>query len=135
MGTRPSRLDLLLVDPGAVPGTSLSASVPSGTYRLFKGFFSAESTASGGSWCAVRIVAKKSTSSTLIELYPRDGTEFAFDTTDTSGGDDYEAHAMKRAIRLGSGIWTFRVQVNAVGTGASCYLDEWYFEVETHTSS
>lgn len=117
-----------------VPGSSLSFTVPSGKTRLVQAFFSAESQMYGGSWCAVRIVAKKTTSSTLYEFYPRAGDSFAFDTADTSGGDTYEAHAMKRALRLGSASWSARVQVNAVG-GGFCYLDDWYFDVEIHTTS
>lgn len=114
-----------------VTGSSLAVSVPSGSVRLVQAFFSAESSSSGGSWCAVRIVAKKSTSATLHELYPRAGTEFAFDSP---GGEAYEAHAMKRTIRLGAGSWSLRVNVNAVG-GGSCFLDDWYFDVESHTAS
>lgn len=79
----------------------------------------------------MRVVAKKSTSATLIELYPRPGTEFAFDSPT---GEPYEGHALKRAGKFGAGTWSFTVQLNAVG-GGSCYLDDWYFDIEGHSTS
>lgn len=116
-----------------VTGSSLSLTVPSGSIRLVRATFTAESfSQAGGSWCSVRIVAKKSTSTAFNELYPRAGEEFAFDSS--AGGDNWEGNAMKRAIRVGSGSWSFRAQLNAVG-GGSCTLDDWYFDIETHTAS
>lgn len=59
------------------------------------------------------------------------GTEFAFDSPT---GEPYEGHALKRAGKFGVGTWSFTVQLNAVG-GGSCYLDDWYFDIEGHSTS
>jgi len=117
-----------------VDGASLSVAVPTGTYRLVKAFFTAESycQGSGGSWCSVRIMAKKSGSTKTAELHPRSGTDFAFDAPD-SGTETWEGNDVKRGIRLPAGTWTLQVQAQMVGTG-SMYLDDWYFEYDSHTS-
>ena len=115
-----------------VPGSSLRLSVPSGKHRLVRATFTAESYMSGGSWCSVRVTANRSGSLTLTEFHPRSDYDFAFDSS--AGSDNWEGHAMKRALQVGAGTWYFRVQVNSVG-GGSCYLDDWYFDIEAHPVS
>lgn len=115
-----------------VPGSSLRYAVPTGKHRLIRATFTAETYTAGGSWCSVRVVANKVGSSTLIGFHPRSGTEFSFDSEPAD--DNWEGHAMKRALVVGAGTWKFRVQVNAFG-GGGCSLDDWYFDVEAHPLS
>jgi len=113
-----------------VTGSNLRYTVPSGTRRLIRAEFTAETFTADGSWCSVRVVAVKA--GTTLEFNPRSGNEFAFDTS--SGGDAWEGHAMKRALIVNAGTWNFRVQANAV-SGGSCTLDDWYFDIEAHPLS
>lgn len=118
----------------ALPGSGVTISVPSRASRLVTAEFTAESTCSGnnGSWCSARIVARRSGSSTLVELFPRVGSDFAFDTA-TSGQDFWESHAINRSIRLGSGTWVVFVQGNALFSGSNLRLDDWHFHVDVAT--
>lgn len=115
-----------------VTGTSQTVSVPSGSVRLVTSRFNAESSCAADSWCAVRVVARKSGSSTVYEMYPRVGTEFAFDSP---SGEAWEGNSVHRTLRLGSsGTWYISVQAYVVNTG-SMYLDDWHFETSVQTTS
>lgn len=116
----------------SITGTGLTVSVPSGSARLITARFNAESSCTATAWCVVRIVARKSGSSTVTELHPRVGTEFAFDAP---SGEAYEGTSVHRSIRLGSGTWTIFAQGYVQGTSGSMYVDDWHFEVSAHTSS
>lgn len=113
-----------------VTGQVRSVTVPSGTTRRFVAEYNAESLCSGTGWCSVRIVALNSAGAAW-ELFPRSGTDFAFDTD----GDSYSAHSVKRTIRLGAGTWRFQVQAARVAgsstTSPALRLDEHYFDVDT----
>lgn len=115
-----------------VTGTKLTVTVPSGSARLLNAHFNAESYCAAASWCSVRIVARKSGTSTYTEFRPRVGTDFAFDSPD-SGGENWEGNSVHRSLRLSGGTWYIYVQGQAVG-GGSMYLDDWHFEVNVHTS-
>lgn len=115
-----------------LPGSSLSYNVPSGTVRLVTTGFSAESYGHGAGGCAVRIVTRKSGSSTLSELYPRAGVDFMWDSPE----DIFESHAMSRSIRVASGTRYFSVQVQALNLDTlECRLDDWHFQITVHTAS
>lgn len=116
-----------------LPGSSLSYTVPSGTVRLVTAGYTAESWAYDGTGgCAVRIVTRKSGSTTLSELYPRAGGDFMWE--DTAGG--LEGRAMSRSIRVASGTRYFSVQVLASTPDMlRCRLDDWHFQINVHTAS
>lgn len=114
----------------SLTGSGLGLTVPSGKVRLITAQFTAESACTGSSWCSVRIVARKAGSSTENELYPRSGTDFAFDT---ASDDLWESHAINRSIRLGSGSWLIYVQAHTF-TDGNLRLDDWHFHYDAHTS-
>lgn len=115
-----------------LPGSTLSYTVPSGTVRLVTAGYAAEAGGYGTGGCAVRIVARKSGSSTLSEMYPRAGVDFIW----THADERDESRAMSRSIRVASGTRYFYVQVQASTNGAlTCYQDDWHFQINVHTAS
>lgn len=116
-----------------VAGTKLTVAVPSGSARLLNAHFNAESRCYEGDWCSVRIVARKSGTSTYTEFHPRAGSDFAFDAPDSSGPDYGEGNSVHRSLRLTGGTWYLYVQAKNVGTIGSMFLDDWHFEVNVHT--
>jgi len=80
--------------------------------------------------CRVRIIAKDGTS--LIELDPVVGKEFAFDESigDTAADDLREAHAMERSARLPKGDWRIGVEYSVSSPSTLFKLDDWHFTVE-----
>lgn len=120
-----------------VPGSTLSVGVPSGAPRLVNARFNAESSCSASNWCAMRIVARKSGTSTEVELYPRASAGFAAEFAfDSPGGEEWEGNSMHRSIRLGSsGTWYIYAQSYVAGSTGSVYLDDWHFEASIHAAS
>lgn len=113
----------------SVQGSKLVVSVPEGG-RTVTAFFSAESTCSATSWCAMRIVAQRG-DGPIIELHPREAEDYAFDSDETDG-ETYESNAFGRSMRLANaGTWRVWPQAMVNGTG-SMYLDDWYFQVNVH---
>ncbi len=110
-------------------GGSVQVSVPSGKQRLIVATFTAESrcTASGKAWCALRIMAVKS-GQDPIQLHPRAGDEFAFDS---ENGEVWEGNSAVRSIKLGSGNWTIYVQGQPTGPGEMT-VDDTHFQVEVY---
>jgi hypothetical protein len=111
-----------------VPGAVTTITVPSGTRRMIDARFTAESlcTGSSGTWCSVRIVVVRP-SGVLLELNPRSGTDFAFDS---AGPDNWESHAIERTSPyLGAGTYRVKVQAGVV-SASSLRLDDWTFAVE-----
>ena len=80
--------------------------------------------------CRVRIVADDGT--TLTELDPASGLDFAFDTsTGNASIDDLaEGHAMERSRRLPKGDYRIRVQYSVSAGSTKFTLDDWNFAVE-----
>jgi hypothetical protein len=113
-----------------LPGSSLTYTVPSGASRLFDARFTGESQCSGTTFaiCIVRVVA--TTSGATVELHPQSSGDFAFDQVSSSGNDLNEAHAMERFIRLGSGTWTFSVQIRVSASATTFSIDDWSFAVD-----
>lgn len=122
----------------AVSGSSRTVSVPSGSTRLLVANFTAESVCDGtsGNWCSVRIVARKSGSTTKYEFYPRvvGPDYFGFDSPDGGGSmTDWESHAISRARSFPSGTWYVSVEASVVGSGTSLRLANWFFSVRSLT--
>lgn len=114
-----------------ITGATLHVNVPGGESRLVTARFSAESACSAAgveAWCAMRIVAKKPGSS-LVQLFPNSGSDFAFDSP---GGEAWEGNSVTRSRRLGAGSWDIWVQGMSVGSGGSMALDDWHFEVDVY---
>ena len=80
--------------------------------------------------CRVRIVADDGT--TLTELDPASGLDFAFDTsTGNATVDDLaEGHAMERSRRLPKGDYRIRVQYSVSSGSTKFTVDDWHFTVE-----
>jgi hypothetical protein len=80
--------------------------------------------------CRVRIVADDGT--TLTELDPASGLDFAFDTsTGNASVDDLaEGHAMERSRRLPKGDYRIGVQYSVSAGSTKFTLDDWHFTVE-----
>jgi hypothetical protein len=117
-----------------LPGSALRYTIPAGKHRLIRASFTAESfvLGEGVPTCGVRVTANKVGSATLVEFHPRAGGEFAFDSKEDGLG--WEANAIERAQVLGAGTWTFRFQATTP-LGGTCYLDDWYFDIEVHPVS
>ncbi len=107
----------------------VDVTVPSGKKRLVVATFNAESrcTADGKAWCALRIIAEKS-GQEPIELYPRSGDNFAFDS---ENGEVWEGNSAVRSLKLGSGNWSIQVQGQSTGPG-SMTLDDMHLQVEVY---
>ena len=104
--------------------------VPGGTSRLITARFTGESqcTGSASSWCSIRILVRNNSTGSLVEMFPRSGSDFAFDAGST---DNWESNSVERVIRLGGGgyqVWLQRRVVNS----ASFRLDDWTFTVDTN---
>ncbi|HET9516718.1 MAG TPA: hypothetical protein VFO77_03220 [Actinoplanes sp.] len=110
-----------------VPTAVTSIRIPAGRTRVFDARFSAESQCTGSSgWCSVRIVVVRPNGS-VLELDPQSGTDFAFDSVDST--DNWESHAMERTSpRLRGGTYRIKVQTASVGT-ATLRLDDWTLAV------
>ena len=110
-----------------VPGATTTVTIASRTRRMLDARFTAESQCSGtGGWCSVRIVVIRPNGS-LLELNPRSGTDFAFDS---AGSDNWESHAIERTSPyLPAGRYRVKVQAGVVGA-TSIRLDDWTFAVE-----
>jgi hypothetical protein len=115
----------------SIPNAALSVTVPGGTSRLVTGRFTAESECTGtsGGHCSVRLVAFNNVTSELVELNPRTGFEFAFDSV---SADRFNSNSVARAIRLGAGSWTILVQQANHMAGVHSRLDDWTFEVDVN---
>ena len=111
-----------------VPGATTTITVPRGTRRAIDARFSAESQCTGsGGWCSVRVLLIRP-NGTSIELNPRSGTDFAFDS---AGSDNWESHAIERTSSfLGAGTYRVKVQAGVVAGASSLRLDDWTFAVE-----
>lgn len=116
-----------------LPGSTLSYTVPSNTVRLVTAEFTAEARgALGTGGCAVRVITRKSGSTTLTELFPRSGLDFIWVEDDSLA----RAHAMSRSISVASGTRYFAVQVQAsTNDTLVCRLDDWHFQIDVHASS
>lgn len=115
-----------------LPDARLGYSVASGSARLVTAEFNAMSRASGsGTYCSVRLVVRKSTSSTLTEMHPNSAAFYPFDNID---GAQFEANSINKSIKLGAGTWYFYVQVQAVGAGTTCSLTARHFQIDVHTA-
>lgn len=104
--------------------------VPNGTSRLITARFTGESqcTGSASSWCSVRILVRNNSTGSLVEMFPRSGSDFAFDAGST---DNWESNSVERVIRLGAGSYSVWVQRRVVNS-ASFRLDDWTFTVDTN---
>ncbi len=113
-----------------VPGAAITFVVPSGTTRIVDTRFTAESQCTGTSgWCTVRVVYF-GPGGGPFELNPVVATDFAFDSSNPSGNDLWESHAIERSTyRLGAGTYRFVVQARVVGA-SSLRLDDWHFAGE-----
>jgi hypothetical protein len=117
-----------------LPGASISVQIPEGTESLILVRFSAESACYGkkAGWCNVVILVGGD------EASPKAGESFAFDSVNTDGAEDYEAHAMERVSgpKQGDGVYTVQVQrrIHVTGTGIAGQsvfrLDDWTLTVE-----
>jgi hypothetical protein len=118
---------------GALTGSGIGLGVPSGTVRLFVARFNAESECAGATVgdCHVRIVARNRATGAVLELHPRRGNGFSWDTVNTAGP---RALGIERSIRLGPGTYTFAVQAST-SPSVTLILEAWHFAVETHTAS
>jgi hypothetical protein len=121
--------------PGATTYAGPVVTVPAATTQLVNARFTAESDCSGdnaaGDGCLVRILAVPAAGAP-IELSPRSGRDFAFDSVPVR--QDYkEAHAMERSAVLGEGSWTFKVQYAVSNMAAVFDLDDWHLAIETST--
>lgn len=119
----------------SLSGSGVSVTVPSGSVRLVTTRFTAtaacsHSSGSTGSPCHVRVMAKKSGSSTAYELYPRGGDYFEFAQSPGYG----KAHAIDRSIKLNPGTWTVYVQVRGWNTDTSFTLEGWSFTVDKNAT-
>lgn len=113
--------------------SSTTINVNLSTSRLVIARFTAESACYGSganNYCSVRIVAQKGTS--VIELDPVVGTDYAFDSTN-NGNDaasSWEGHAVQRSKLLSSGQYQIYVQARTTSTGTTLRLDDAHFSVE-----
>lgn len=100
--------------------------------RRVVGRFTSESDCygSGSGWCSARIVYQKSGSSTLNEMYPVVGTDFAFDSKDTA--NTWQSHSINRSVVLQPGTYYFYVQGAVTSSGLTMRLDDAHFEVELY---
>jgi len=112
----------------ALPGASVSVTVPTGTTRMLDARFTAETKCTGTSgWCAVRVVVVAS-SGAVIEMDPAVGSDFAIDSA--TGGDNWEGHALERTSRfLAAGTYRVVVQTRVV-SATGVRLDDWTLAVE-----
>jgi hypothetical protein len=115
-----------------VPGASLAVQVPANHRGLVTTSFNAESACYGAAgYCSTRTVLVRA-DGTLLELDPRGGTDFAFDSTDSGreGAASWEAHSAERNILLAAGSWRLKVQRRVTGAGITFRLDEIHFKAE-----
>lgn len=109
----------------SVPGSSNYVSVPSGVQRVASVTFAATSfcRGTGGHGCLVRVVARKSGTTDLVEFYPRSTGLVYFDTA-TNAEDAGESHAIVRTKTLTAGTWQIFAQARttaASGVGLFIY--------------
>ena len=111
--------------------SSSAVGVPGGTSRLITARFTSESQCTGnaGSWCSIRILIRNNGTGALAELFPRSGTDFAFDSVGAT--DHWESHSVERTIRVGPGSYTVLLQRAVVGT-ANLRVDDWTFTVDVN---
>ena len=125
----------------SVPDARLTVNVPAGATRLITARFSAESDCSvdagvSQDWCGMRIMAKKA-GGQAMELYPRVGHEYAFDSDD-SGQERWESNSFNRSIKLQSGSWDIWVQAQNYASAKAVggfFIDDFHFEVEVSKAS
>lgn len=120
-----------------VTGSALSVGVPSGSQRTVSALFSGESTCSSASatvaGCAVRIVAKKSGSSTVYEFYPKNEGGVPFFDSVGAQPDRWETHTALRIRTLGSGVWRIAAQAKTTQpSGTTLVLTGWAHQVEVY---
>lgn len=100
--------------------------------RRVVGRFTAESDCYGSSgYCPVRIVYQKAGSSTISEFSPVVGTDFAFDTKDTT--NTWQSHSISRSVVLPAGTYYVYVQGAVTNSGLTLRLDDAHFEVELYS--
>ena len=106
-----------------VPAATVPVTISGGT-RLIDATFSAESLCTGAGWCSARIVYTGG--SGTVELSPRSGTDYAFD----SDGDSWSQHAVERSSATYLPPGTYRVSVQAMRVSAAQFrLDDYHLHV------
>jgi hypothetical protein len=110
--------------------STIALSVPSAGLLVNARFTAESACGQKAGICRVRIVADDGT--TLTELDPASGLDFAFDTsTGNATVDDLaEGHAMERSRRLPKGDYRIRVQYSVSAGSTKLTLDDWHFTVE-----
>lgn len=116
----------------SLAGSSNYVTVPSGATRVARATFDAESSCTGSvGGCQVKIVARKSGTSTLVEFYPRLGTMY-FDSA-SAGDDRFESHAMTRSKTLAAGTWQIFVQATTTNpSDTKLFLSGWTHSVDLY---
>lgn len=107
-----------------LPGASVDMPVPGGESAVLLIRFSGESRCTAQLWCTVRVLVDG------VEAQPAAGTDFAFESNDSSGGDVYESHSMDRTAAVGAGNHTVQVQYARQGTSGTFFLDDYSLTVE-----
>lgn len=108
----------------------VNATIPAGG-RLVKVTFSAESACSGtNGWCSVRVVYRRLGNATETEFSPAVGTDFAFDSTDSTSSWNWESHAISRSAFLPAGSYQIWVQARTTASGVTLRLDDAHLQVE-----
>ena len=115
----------------ALPGATLTLTLPANQRNLLIARFAAESACYGAvGWCSVRILANG------VEMDPIVGSDFAFDSSDnnTETSSSWESHAMERSISFPASAVPIvvTVTVQRMVTNASLFfrLDDWQLTVE-----
>jgi hypothetical protein len=115
---------------------------PAGGSRLIVAHFSAMSSCEGNNQslahCKVRIIALNTGTNITTEMHPQSGTDFKFDSVSfpRPDTDSFEAHSIKRSLRLQPGAYAIRVQFAVVGQpgepAPTSILEAWHFTVEQY---
>jgi hypothetical protein len=115
-----------------IPNAAVAVRVPSRQTRLITGRFTAESQCTGSSfgWCSVRLIARNSSTGTVVVLHPRSDLDFAFDSV--SNDDLWESHSVARTIRLGAGSWRVIAQRATTSDSVTARHDDWTLEVDVN---
>jgi hypothetical protein len=116
-----------------VGGSSVTVSVPSGPWRLATATFSGYTSCTGpqATYCSVRIMARKSGTTSWTELYPRASLNYAIDAVGATA-DYWEGHSVDRSKTLSPGTWTVRAEGATSDPGTNLVIGPWHHKVQLH---
>lgn len=117
----------------SVPYSGVTVTVPSGNWRLASSTFSGYTSCGGsaGQHCGLRIVARKSGTTSTVRFYPQADEFYAIDSVGSSypESDFTEGHSLDRSKYLAPGTWRVWAQAWTSNSNTVLSLGSWHHRV------